>query len=789
MIEGFCWPLSAAPGETISFRVRTSAQKYTVSYASFRTRAGATATDVHAGDEITADILGDIAPFDVNGHMYPDHAPDEDCTDWGEGAAVAPAFQLTVPAWRSGIFAALCNSGGSACCIPFVVKPGASRAKLLVLANVNTWNAYNGWGGYSRYRQETGWPGPHRLSFLRPNPQAIGLKLNSGGDYEYNSKHLCRGELWFLNWLRDAGYAFDVYSDLDFHSGIAALNDYKGIILHTHPEYWSTTMFDTLEAYANTGGNLLYLGGNGLYDSVEIDPDLTGITVFGGYGSGRERLLRFTLGAGGVARQERKLLGVAFEWNGNDAGNRADQRNPYRVTAEGRGHRFLIGGAFDPAGRFGHRGLAVMELDTDKARGLDLTDGGASGWEVDNVDDSDPLQPEVQTLARGENPSGGADLVYFDRVPGGGFTLSAGSMSVQGSIPIDTVLQMMIRRALDEVILGLLPPAAPLTALARNSDFMDVFVVRTARGVIGTWWNGNPWRPWFLLDKDPPFASLTPIAAVSRNDNQMDLFAVDQGQIFSNWFTGGWNQWFPLPSGPRFPARAPIVALSRDPDFMDVVCVDVNGDVQLSWWNGNPWRPWTPIPGRRFPTGTRLAGLCRHSDHMEIFAIDAERLWNAFFDGAWHPWQATLPASHTSFPPNTPIAAISRNPNQMDLFAIGWDGQVHSCWWNGSWNDWFPLPLPSGAFPQHGFIAAMARTANFMDIVAVDQNGDVRLNWWNGNPWRGWTTLYGKRFAPGAPIAAIARDTNNMDIFIVDDDGHLWSNWFEGFWRGWFRVK
>ena len=125
----------------------------------------------------------------------------------------------------------------------------------------------------------------------------------------------------------------------------------------------------------------------------------------------------------------------------------------------------------------------------------------------------------------------------------------------------------------------------------------------------------------------------------------------------------------------------------------------------------------------------------------------------------------------------------------MDLFAIGWDGQVHSCWWNGSWNDWFPLPLPSGAFPQHGFVAAMAHTANFMDIVAVDQNGDVRLNWWNGNPWRGWTTLHGKRFAPGAPIAAIARDTNNMDIFIVDEDGHLWSNWFEGYWRGWFRVK
>ncbi len=106
--------------------------------------------------------------------------------------------------------------------------------------------------------------------------------------------------------------------------------------------------------------------------------------------------------------------------------------------------------------------------------------------------------------------------------------------------------------------LGCCHPAAPVTALARNSDFMDVFAVRTTRGVLGTWWNGNPWRPWFLLEKNPPFAPRTPIAAVSRNDNQMDLFAVDEGQIFSNWFTGGGTNGFLSRQGHGFLPGRPL---------------------------------------------------------------------------------------------------------------------------------------------------------------------------------------------------------------------------------------
>ncbi len=66
----------------------------------------------------------------------------------------------------SGIYSARCvNSHGQETHVTFVVKPAPERrSDLAVPANVNTWLAYNGWGGYSKYS------GGATVSFLRPCP-------------------------------------------------------------------------------------------------------------------------------------------------------------------------------------------------------------------------------------------------------------------------------------------------------------------------------------------------------------------------------------------------------------------------------------------------------------------------------------------------------------------------------------------------------------------------------------------------------------------------------------------
>ena len=81
--------------------------------------------------------------------------------------------------------------------IVFVVRPAAPCGDFAVLANTNTWNAYNGWGGQSKYSNG------FKMSFERPNPSASPVD-----DGQLN--HLTRAELWTLNWLEDQGYEFDV---------------------------------------------------------------------------------------------------------------------------------------------------------------------------------------------------------------------------------------------------------------------------------------------------------------------------------------------------------------------------------------------------------------------------------------------------------------------------------------------------------------------------------------------------------------------------------------------------
>src|SRR5207237_998408 len=78
----------------------------------------------------------------------------------------------------------------------------------LVVANTNTWNAYNAWGGQSNYTSNGDGV---LLSFERPNPEAR-PSARTGDAYQNN--HLVAAEVWLQTWLEDSGYRFDVCDDI-----------------------------------------------------------------------------------------------------------------------------------------------------------------------------------------------------------------------------------------------------------------------------------------------------------------------------------------------------------------------------------------------------------------------------------------------------------------------------------------------------------------------------------------------------------------------------------------------
>ena len=99
------------------------------------------------------------------------------------------------------------------------------------------------------------------------------------------------------------------------------------------------------------------------------------------------------------------------------------------------------------------------------------------------------------------------------------------------------------------------PQHSVVTPVARNPNHLDLFVVGFNGGIYSAWWDQNVntarWNLWFRIGPDwanVPTNSV--VTAVARNPNQIDLFVVGHnGGIYSTWWNpnDGWegnHNWF-----------------------------------------------------------------------------------------------------------------------------------------------------------------------------------------------------------------------------------------------------
>lgn len=407
--EGYVWPLSAAPGETVQIHASGLGSPHVdiLRYAS--------------GETLMTTLT---------------YTPAEQATQarpWRYGAGWEPSFDLTIPNdWPSGMYAVrFQNDTGCHSYATFVVKPEPTRqSRVAVLANVNTWQAYNSWGGRGKYH------GAALVSFLRPNPSAVPV-----GETKV-TQHLARAERWILGWLEDEGYQPDLFTDIDFHDGL--VQGYDTLVVGTHPEYWSPEMFMRLRAFLDGGGSLLYLGGNGLFEEGEFNCDRTQMMFLDGDENGKRPPAMFRVADPTRPHRlhERSVLGVATDICGPEG-------RPFDVLLP---EHPLFAGTGVVAGD----GIGAMGLNTSGG----AYNGAASAWEVDTstgdpsrplgcesgdypVIDS-PLPAGLQVLARA-NPGG--EITFYQH-PGGGSVFAAGSITFGGSLVIDPQLQQLLRNVL-----------------------------------------------------------------------------------------------------------------------------------------------------------------------------------------------------------------------------------------------------------------------------------------------------------------------------------------------------
>lgn len=326
---------------------------------------------------------------------------------------------------------------------PWIVAPSKRQARVAVLASNITWNAYNSFGGRSNYIHPDRLPptptvnsrlelkrytDPEHLnydtdtylplSFERPEP------ICSIPEHEVVTSpiegraacHIAPAEWRLLGWLERMKFDFDYWSETQLHFGQLPLEEYRVLMISTHPEYWSTEMYQRVKKWVfEGGGRLIYLGGNGINCDVEFLDQQTCIYHNEDNRRLRSKSPRYESRFHLRRESEANLLGVVFDERG------VMTAAPYQVVD---GSHWIFAGT----------GLTSGSIFGENCQHMRVP-GGASGHETDKMSPSSP--PGTKLLAKGLNPGdGGAHLVVYE-TPSGGATFSAGSICWPSSLLVD----------------------------------------------------------------------------------------------------------------------------------------------------------------------------------------------------------------------------------------------------------------------------------------------------------------------------------------------------------------
>ena len=419
----------------------------------------------------------------------------------------------TVPAGtRSGAYALELEAGDHKENIPFFVVPprGKPAAKIALLISTFTYTVYGNharpeWTRDPAWRsawieQSKAWaayphnPGDHAdlgLSTYNMHTDGSGISfatwhrpmLNLRIGYVTYPYPEIRGsglrhfpaDTHLIAWLEAKGFDYDVITDWELHhEGIELLRPYAVVMTGSHPEYHTSEMLDALETYRDSGGRLMYLGGNGFYWKIALSLEKPGLIEIrrseGGIRAWAaepgEYYNQLDGEYGGLWRRNGRppqaLAGVGFTAQGNFVGSH------YRIDDAARG---------DPRTAWIFSGIGDATIG-----GFGLSGHGAAGFELDRADkrlgtpahaivvarseDHPPeapwvLVPEEQlthiTTIPGQTHKQliRADMTFFE-TPGNGAVFSVGSITYCGSLPhngfdntISRLTENVVRRFLD----------------------------------------------------------------------------------------------------------------------------------------------------------------------------------------------------------------------------------------------------------------------------------------------------------------------------------------------------
>ena len=406
------------------------------------------------------------------------HFHDDDLYDAGWESD----FSLTIPkGMRSGLYAARLTAGDLVDRVAFFVRPprGKATAKIAVLMSTACYMAYANinaltfsqaelligrlmimhrdnflmaehpeWSA-SLYDVHSDKSGICYSSRLRP---LINMKPGASSAWGGHGSSLreFNADTRLIDWLETEGFKYDIITDEDLHyEGVELLQHYNAVITCSHPEYYSTNMWEAARAFTDRGGRLMYLGGNGFYWRIAYHETLPGVIEVRRGGPAirawaaepGEIFHSFDGHHGGLWRNQGKapqrIAGVGFISEGFDIGSHyvqtPDSKNPRaRFMFEGIGADELIGNFGLEGG-----GAASIEIDCADTKLGTPPHALVVASSVDHTqtyllvtEEADIMIPNV---AGDNNERIHADIVFYE-TPNGGAVFTTGSIGWSGSL-------------------------------------------------------------------------------------------------------------------------------------------------------------------------------------------------------------------------------------------------------------------------------------------------------------------------------------------------------------------
>lgn len=300
---------------------------------------------------------------------------------------------------------------------------------------------------------------------------------------------------------------------------------------------------------------------------------------------------------------------------------------------------------------------------------------------------------------------------------------------------------------------------AAVTAVSRSADKLDVFVVGTNGEIHTAAWQpsfSDGWRGWWDLLHGATAAG-APITAVSRSKDKLDVFCVgNDGHVYTAaWqpqFTGGWRGWWRI-GDVKAPAGSYVGVVSRSADKLDIFVTDVNGRIMTAAWQpefADGWRGWWHVRGGLAKPGSPITAVSRAKDKLDIFAVGTDggvytAAWEPQFTDGWHGWWRIRDAKA---PLGSYVGAVSRSLDKLDVFVTDVNGNILTAAWEprfaDGWHGWWHI---KGGKGQPGTpVTAVSRRPDFLDVFAVGTDGKPWTAAWQPaftDGWHGWWRIGG----------------------------------------------